>query len=505
MKTLHLTCGLLATALILSACGMSGGSSADGPSSQNIVVDEPFGPASGWALETDDAFVLSKTGCLETLVQYPPDGVLKPMLAESWKQTAPTEWDVTLRQGVRFQNGTPMDAQAVAGALDHVLKSKTPARAFSPKVVATVTATDPSTVRVTTVKPDVLLPYRLASPNTGILAPQAYSGAKITPIGTCTGPFAITQEIPQQAVKLKRNDSYWGSHAKLASAEVRFIPDGATRATQVRSGEAQIAKNVPVANLQSLKGDPSIKIATQQLPRTTSLMLNNRKAPFDNEIVRQAIQAAIDPKTINDAVYQGGAQPAVGPFAPSEPWTPKNASPVAADPQKARALLAQAGVNPASIKVNLLAYTEKPEFSNLSAVIQEQLKAVGVAVSIQTGDYASMEPKLLAGDFDMALLSRNHLGDVADPLGFLTSDYTCGGSYNLSHFCDPGLDTVIQQATSTQDATARYALYGQAATALQSRAVDIFLVHETQTDAAARAQNYVISPYYTLTADLSLG
>ncbi|MFD0655488.1 hypothetical protein ACFQ2Y_50370 [Streptomyces malaysiensis subsp. malaysiensis] len=70
------------------------------------MIDEPFAPAANWALETDDSFVLSKAGCLETLVKYETGGAIKPMLASSWKQTAPTTWNIKLRPGVRFQDGT---------------------------------------------------------------------------------------------------------------------------------------------------------------------------------------------------------------------------------------------------------------------------------------------------------------------------------------------------------------------------------------------------------------
>ncbi|MFF2502581.1 ABC transporter substrate-binding protein [Streptomyces sp. NPDC058067] len=500
---------MAATALVtVAGCGMSGGAATSGggaPAARSIVIDEPFGPAADWALETDDAFVLSKAGCLETLVKYESGGTLAPMLATSWTQVKPTVWTLPLRQGVEFQDGTPLDAQAVAGALRHALKVKTPAAAFSPDTVSGVKALGSSTVEVTTVKPDVLLPQSLASPNTGILAPKAYAAGAIDPKGTCTGPFAITKEIPQQAIDLRRNTSYWGGHVQLASAEVRFIADGGKRATQVRTGEAQIARKIPVTSVQELKGQSGIRTKTTELSRTTELVLNNKKSPLDTTKVRQAIQAAIDTKAIAAAVYPGVSRPAVGPFAPGDAWAPKVARPVKADVAKAKSLLAEAGVAPSSLKLTLLAYNEGAGFADLASVIQSQLKAIGIKVSIRTGEYASMEPDLLAGKFDMALLSRNYLGDLPDPYGFLTQDYTCKGAYNLAHHCDPKVDALVKKAGATASATGRYALYADVATRLQSRAVDVFLVHETESVALAGVRGYTIQPYYTLTADLSLG
>ncbi|MFJ5226733.1 ABC transporter substrate-binding protein [Streptomyces sp. NPDC088400] len=507
MKRTRTACGMTAMTLTLGACGMNNGGDAaeSGGGGRSIVIDEPFAPAAGWALETDDAFVLSKAGCLETLVSRADSGELAPMLATSWKQTTPRTWKFTLRSGATFQNGDPFDAKAVTAALQHALKVKAPSAAFGPDAIAGVKALDKGTVAVTTVAPDPLVPERLATPNTGILAPQAYQKSHIDPKGTCTGPFTLAEEVPQQSVRMKRNDSYWGGRAKLASAEVRFIADGAKRATQIQTGEAQLVRKLPATSTQDLKGSSGIRVDTAELSRTTSLILNNKKAPLDNVKVRQAIQAVVDTKKINQAVYFGAARPAVGPFAPTEPFAPSGAQPVKADPAKARALLAQAGVEPSSIKVQLLTYTEGASFADLAAVLQDQLKSIGIKVTIKTADYASLEPEMLSGDFDMTLLSRNHLGDMPDPLGFLAADYSCKGSFNVSHFCDPRVDALIHKAGTTTDRGKRYAIESEAASVLQSHAVNVFLVHDTESVArSSRVTGYSIDPYYTLTANLDV-
>ena len=137
------------------------------------------------------------------------------MLATEWAQVEPTTWEFTLQEGVTFQDGTPMDAEAVAGALTHVLDVETPARAFNPDVVSGVEAADASTVQVTTPEPDVLVPLRVASPNAGILAPKAYEGKQIDIMGTCTGPFTVTEEVPRESLTLEANEEYWGGEVAL--------------------------------------------------------------------------------------------------------------------------------------------------------------------------------------------------------------------------------------------------------------------------------------------------
>lgn len=513
MTRLRWASGIALVSLTATACGMGGGEdnagqTGEGGGGGHVVYAEQFGPAAAWALETNDAHSLTRAGCLETLLRYTSEGELEPMLATEWNQVDPTTWEFTLRDGVTFQDGTPMDAEAVAGALTHLLEVKTPARAFNPDVVSGVQAVDEATVQVTTPAADPLVPLRVANPNAGILAPKAYDGKQIDIEGTCTGPFTVTEEVPAQSLALERNEDYWGGEVGVASAEVRFVIDGAARATQVQTGEAQISKSLPVANLGMLEGEANVEVQETPVTRTTVMLLNNSRPPFDDPLVRRAIQHAVDTQAIVDGVYEGAGAPAVGPFGPDTAWAPEGAEPVAIDLDEARALLDQAGVDPESLTIELMAYNDRPEFANLAAVIQDQLSKLGVSVKIRGGEYASMEPDMLSGDFDAALLSRGYLVDVADPGGYLLSDWACEAGYNIAHYCDPQVDQQIQDAAAIEDAEARSQAYAEIAEKLQTEAASIFLLHEhalygVRTD----VEGFEPHPleYYVLTADLSVG
>lgn len=472
-----------------------------------LVIVENFAPKAGFALETDDAQVLSKAGCLEALTRIDFDGRLKPSLATGWTQVAPDTWDFTLRPGVKFQNGEPVTAQAVAGALNLLLKAPAPSRGFSPRLIKSVEAASDGVVRIVTPAASMLTPFRLANPSTGILAPAAYKDGKIDPVGHCTGAFTVTQVNGQQNILLKRNDAYWGEKAAIAQAEVRFIPDANVRATQLRTGEAQIARTIPATSLATLKKASGLKVFSAPTPRTSGLLINNKKAPLDNAKVRQAIQAALDLNGIAASIYEGTVEPAIGPFAPAEPWAPKEAAPAAFNVAKAKALLAEAGVQPGSLKLEIMAYNEKVEFKDIAAIVQEQLKAIGIEVKIRVAEFAALEPDMLAGRYDLALLSRSHLTDVADPAGFLDSDYGCKGGFNLSHHCDPDYDAKLALAAAESDPAKRYAIYGELARKLQEKAVNAFLIHETAHDAtSSKVKNYRQHPlgHYILTAQIAL-
>jgi peptide/nickel transport system substrate-binding protein len=496
-------------ALTLSACGTFGdGAATSGGAGETLAVSLQFTPRSNYALETDDALVLSQVGCLETLLTYDDKaGELKPMLATDWRQTDPTTWEFTLRDGVTFQDGTDLTADAVVDALRHVLYVEVPPRAFTPDVVSSVEAAGASTVRVETPEPSALLPYRLASANTGILAPAAYSGSGIDPIKHCTGPFTPVSQVAGRSISLDRNDAYWGEPSSLAHVEADFVPEGATRAAQVQAGESQIALGIPVTSLGDLRGSGDIEVSEEFTPRTTGLYFNTSRAPFDNPDVRRAVQAALDIDAIAESVYEGGAEPAIGPFAPSESWAPQGAQPPTQDQQEAKRLLADAGYEPGELSVKLLGYTERPEFANLAAVIQADLDAVGIDVEVKMSDYAGIEPALLEGDYDFSLLSRNHLTDIADPLGYLTADYGCEGTYNITQYCDPELDAELDAANTMETPEERAAAYTGIAQQLQDQAVTAFIVHE-QTYAAysTSVQGFVDDPLarYAVTSDVTL-
>ncbi|KSU77592.1 peptide/nickel transport system substrate-binding protein [Pseudarthrobacter enclensis] len=479
----------LAALLALTGCGFTGSgdssaqSTQDADKQQRIVVDNFRAPVANWALESDAAYILSLSGCLETLTRYDEaEGKIVPSLATEWKQSSPMEWDFTIREGVEFQDGTPLTADAVVGSLQRVLKAAVPARAFNPKVVSSVTALDGRTVRVTTPTESPLVPYRLASVNTGVLSPAAFEGNNVNPFGHCTGPFTPVSEKAKQSLTLDRNANYWGGEVQLAGAEVRFVTDGATRTTQVQTGEADVSLSIPVSGLAALESDSNVKVLKADSPRTATLYMNNGKAPFDKVDFRKAVTSALDLDALAASVYEGAAVPASGPFAPSEPWAGGTQDAPAKDVDAAKKLLADAGYS-ADRPLEIIAIVERAEFADVAAVIQDNLKAVGVPVTIQTKEYAAVEPDLLAGNYDMVLSQRNRLIDIADPIGFLTADYTCDGTYNLSHFCNEEYDAIIAKASTTADSDERYGLYAQAGRILKDQAVNVWLVNEQAIDA----------------------
>ncbi|WP_062206037.1 ABC transporter substrate-binding protein [Aureimonas sp. AU12] len=511
-----------AVALALSGLGAVGPARA----ADVLVVDESWIPGNPWQMASDDAYVGARAGCYEGLTRVDESGRMTPWLALSFRRLAPTVWEFALRPGVRFQDGAPLDADSVTLALDHLLREAVPARAFSTRLIAAVEPAGPMAVRITTREPLAVLPAHLASPATAILSPAAFRGDGVDPVGHCTGPFAITAVEPGVGLSVHANPDYWGGAPALAEARIRFVPNGTSRAADVASGAADIARLVPTASFSTLRRTPGLDLREVPAPRLTLLVLNNGSGPLADARLRGAVAAAIDREAISDGLYDGLMPPAAGLFRPGEPWglPADEAQPDAAaqfrqpdladldagrgpgpspyDPARARLLLSEAGIAPRHLRLRLLAYSERSDFPDLATTIRDALAEVGIAVEIEIGTYAGLEPDLLAGHFDLALLSRGYLTDVAEPIGFLAADFACGGSYNLAHVCRPEIDEALRRARADDDPERRFALYREVAGIVVHESVVVPIVHETTFDAvSARVEGAVSHPlnYTTLT------
>jgi peptide/nickel transport system substrate-binding protein len=473
-----------------------------------LTIATLFAPTNAWALETDDAFVLARAGVCEMLVRVDFDGKVVPSLAESWRRVDGTTWEFKLRPGVTFHNGEPLTTQAVAGALDRIRKVPTLPRGFRADTMTAVQAVGDRTLTIQTGSPDALLPTRLSSPNMCILAPSAYrAGGLPSPVGTGTGPFVL-KDVGRDSIKVIRSRNYWGGAVALEETTTLFVPDAGVRGGMVQTGEADVVTHVAIPQVPLLERDAKVTVVKVLQPRTVALYLNNSRPPFSDVRVRRAVQHAIDKKAIVTAVLEGIGQSAVGPFPTAErAWANAALKGYAYDPQRARTLLAEAGYRPGDLKLALWAYPARAEFVPMAEAVQKMLRDVGVVVDVRVAPYETLAPDVLAGRYDMFLLSRGHLVDVYDPEGFLTADYTCRGTFNLSNYCNPILDALLAQARTKNAAEARYNIYRQVQSILDDDAVSVFINHTVQIFAYnKKVQNYAphLLEHYVLTPRLAV-
>jgi peptide/nickel transport system substrate-binding protein len=391
-----------------------------------------------------------------------------------------------------------MAADTVSYALNHLLEAKVPARSFNPKSIKSIEAVGTNKIRITTPAANPLIPLYAASPSTAILSKKAFNGAAVDPLGNGSGPFILVKVDLPASISLKRNAGYWGGSVGLSDVEVRFVPDGNTRATMIRSGEVQVASIMPLASLPAIKSTSTLKLATVGEARTMSIYLNNAKAPFNDVRVRQALQSAIDVKSIANDLLEGNVAAATGPFVGGAPYAPTGAQPATYDTTKAQDLFKQAGIDPKTLTLDLWTYPERAELPSVAVAVQAMLKKLGITVNVRVAAYNSLIDEALAGRYQMFLVSRGYLQDLNDPASYLQSDYVCKGSYNLSQLCVASLDDQVSKAIATSDIEARFGLYRDLAGQLQRDAVAIYLFNSNQIDAyAATLQNYKMHPLLT--------
>ena len=208
-----------------------------------------------------------------------------------------------------------------------------------------------------------------------------------------------------------------------------------------------------------------------------SLYVNTSGEALSDPRVRQALAAAVDRPALADQVLEGSATPASDVFGPGVAWG-STQRPPGADPGAARRLLADAGYGPdRPLSLQLWTYPARQELPTLTTAVQQMLAEAGIETTIRVAEYNTLEPDILAGRHDLFVLSRSYLTDIPDAAGFLGSDYTCAGAYNLNRYCSPAFDQIVTLLGSVTDPAQRQNLFRNAAQQLAKDLAGIPLVH----------------------------
>ena len=457
----------------LTGCFAGGGQvaeSGDGARRIKLAMLQP--PRSGLSPLSDDAFKLSRWQTGETLVVLDDLGEAEPALASEWQQVDQTSWRFTLRDGVEFHDGTALTSAEVVASLSAAAKASPKPRILD-GVELTAQADGPGAVVVRTATPDPLLPQRLSSPQLAVFAATAYKeGGVVNPINAGTGPYRLASVEGTSSARLDRFDGYWGEKAQADGVDVQFVPDGTARAAALRTGDADIVEAIPVGQVARI--DPTF-VHEVPMPRTNTLYLNTASGPFADPAVRAAARGAIDAGTIVDGVYEGRADKAAGLLGPALPW--------AADERSSEGYAANLATRVAATAVQetpirLGTFTDRAELPEVAVQLEQQLEAAGFRVEQDVREYQRIEADALAGKFDAFILSRATVLDSGDPVAYLFSDFSCAGSFNISQFCDPGVDEALAKAAGIPAGPERRAAIAAAESLILARDAAIPLLHE---------------------------
>ncbi|MFC5826423.1 ABC transporter substrate-binding protein [Nonomuraea insulae] len=494
---------LLVTALIaatLTACGSdTAAAPAAGsgtPTSGGTLVlgengDEPT-CLDPHQLSTTNTTVVDRP-IFDSLLWQDAEGTLKPWLASAWKVSDDgLTYTFTLREGVRFHDGSAWNAEALKLNLEHMRDPATK----SPLAAAYIAPYKDSEV-----VDEHTLEVRLSSPYSAFLNVLAQSYLAMIspkqleedPKSVCehpvgSGPFVFGTWTKGQSITYRKNPGYaWGPSGRdgpayLDGLEIRFLPEDATRYNALLAEEVDVIDNTPPASVEDVKANPDLAFTSVDRPgHPFSVWLNTGRAPFGDQKVRQAITLAVDRQAIIDSVSFGQWKVATGFLTPSTPDHAQGGG-IAHDPAKAATLLDEAGwtaKDKDGIRVKdgkrltAVALDTGVNPQNTQILVQAQAAAAkaGIEIKIENVTATVSADRTAKGDFDLSV--GIWTTNTADVLWIqyssknITTDERRG--QNSTRLSDDRLDKLFEQARATTDAAERAAIYGRA----QARLIDL--------------------------------
>ena len=355
----------------------------------------------------------------DSLVQYKENTTdLEPALAVSWTRSADAlTWTFLLRDGVQFHDGTPLNADAVVFSLTRPLVLF---RDFHEQFINQIIAIDPLTVQIQLKTPYAPFISTLAGTSFSIVSPAASQNLGEHPVGT--GPFKFVRWEKGDKIILDANDTYWTGKPALDCIIFRSIPDNAMRLAELQAGNLHVMEFPNPDEIQTIQGDPQLKLLKQPSLNTGYLAMNMEKPPFDNLKVRLAINHAINKVDIVESLYQGLGIPAKNPIPPTLWSYDDSIEDYEYNPELAKQLLTDAGY-PDGFETTLWALPVPrpyiPDGMAMAMAIQSDLQSVGITANIVTDEWRAYLSKTANGEHDMAMLGW--IADVADPDNFFYS------------------------------------------------------------------------------------
>jgi peptide/nickel transport system substrate-binding protein len=389
---------------------------------------------------------------------------LKPWLATSWDIPDPKTYIFHLRTDVRFHNGQPLTARDVKWTLDSLLQGKiVSARAGAYQQVESLEAPDDKTVIFHLKAPYAPLLWNLSNGAMGVVPYGSGKDFSQHPVGS--GPFKFVSADLDKEVVIERNDDYWGERPKLKRVRFAVIPDATTRALELRKGSADIAINSLTPDMEARIRDTDKQLVVEQSPGTTLqyLAFNLRDPILKDVRVRQALAYAIDRKPLIQYLWQGMARPADS-ILPPESWAyDANVMHYEHDPARARALLDAAGYKLVNgVRFHLTMKTSTDEAPRLvAAVLQQQLREVGIVLEIRTYEFATFYADVQKGVFQM--YSLRWIG-AEDPDIFENVFYSTNvppKRANRGHYSNPRVDALIDTGRQEIDPEKRKQIYAE--------------------------------------------
>lgn len=402
----------------------------------------------------------------DTLMYMNPDGTHdpEPRVAESYEISEDgLDYTFHIRDDITFHDGTPVTVDDVVFSIELYKDSEYQGSQIS--MLSSVEATDDHTVVCHLDSPYAPFLEGILSPN--ICSKSYYESDPdsfvTNPIGC--GPYKFVSRTTGSNIVLEANEDYYRGAPSIKNLSFEVIPDAATKAIALQTGEVSFAE-IDSSVLTQLQANSAITISEVPTSSFCYVSMNLEKEPFDNVLVRQAVNYAIDRDNLVAVCYDGEAEVNSNICAKDRNGYSEDQFQYTYDPEKAKELLEEAGITtPYDLGEILVA----EKYSNLATVIQNDLKAVGLEVTIAVKEFNSYIGDLTSGNYMITALNMTLEGDTQSLEMAFTTDYI--GTANNARYSDAEMDELFNQTRTETDEAKRLELFNQILSKAQDEAI----------------------------------
>jgi peptide/nickel transport system substrate-binding protein len=416
----------------------------------------------------------------DTLIGYQyGTTTIEPRLAASWEQTEPTVWIFHLQHGVKFHDGSALNASAVAFSITRMLDPKVPGSWFLDPI-ASVDVVDDYTVKIQLKYQFSPILHVLAIPWTGIVSPTAVQklGDRFFEHPVGSGPFIFDHWTAADELVLTANKEYWRGAPHLEKVVYKFIPASSTRRMELEKGTIHMAFDVSATDILELAKTPGVVTSSEPGMYTNLLIFNNQKPPFNDSRVRKAIAYAVDYDSIINSMMKGLAVRIYSPLPPMFPGYNPNVEKYTLNLTKARQLLVEAGY-PNGFSTTIFINAESTIRRDVATMLQANLKEIGITAEIKMMDWAAWMEVLMGKEAEIFLVGW--APDYPDADNYLFSMYSSSSIpvTNLAKFSNPEADRLLVEARTSSDSAQRLRNYERVEEIVVNSAAAIPLYVET--------------------------
>jgi peptide/nickel transport system substrate-binding protein len=408
----------------------------------------------------------------DTLFFQTPDAKLEPRLAEKYDVSPDgLTYTVKLRAGVKFSDGTPLNAAIMKQTMDRILdpKLRVPLRYYV-SMVEGATVVDDLTFQLKLKYAFAPFAYAMSTALFSPISPKALEqfgeDVRQKPVGA--GPYLLKEWVKGDRIVMVRNDAYWGKKPTVAQMTWKIVPETATREAMLRAGQLHICYKPSPANVAALKADPAITVDMPLDTRTIFMGLNTQKGVTTNKLVRQAFNYAVDKKAIVSKILFDTGVMMEGPVSPIMHGYAKMDKQYDYNPEKAKELLKQANFD-FSKTVQMRTPQGRYNFDKqVSEYVQSALQAIGVKTELRTYDWptyvAGLQKPIAETELEVFLLGWGPF--------VMDADYGLYGQFHSSvnppkglgsaFYANPEFDKLMDQSRQEQDVEKRKALLKKA-------------------------------------------